>query len=105
MARTCEVSPQPRGSARCRESVGAAAVKHLRALCRSLQWLRGQSREAAVECETRRPMSHLWTQVFAQLKHHVRPGETPLDALNGILCEVYGGAAITTAASIRTRTL
>jgi hypothetical protein len=52
-----------------------------------------------------RPMSHLWTQVFAQLKHHVRPGETPLDALNGILREVYGGAAITTAASIRTRTL
>src|SRR5215510_10050715 len=50
-------------------------------------------------------MSHLWTQVFAQMKHHVRPGETPLDALNGILREVYGGAAITTAASIRTRTL
>jgi len=52
-----------------------------------------------------RPMSHLWTQVFAQLKHHVRPGETPLDALNGILREVYRGPAITTAASIRTRTL
>src|SRR4030095_12097419 len=35
----------------------------------------------------------------------LRPGETPLDALNGILREVYGGAAITTAASIRTRPL
>ena len=39
-----------------------------------------------------RPMSHLWSQVFAQLKHHVRPGETPLDALNA--CVVDGNKRV-----------